>query len=221
MFRKTGRVAVLAAVLAAVGVMSVAAAASAAVFPLENFVVSGSLTPKALNQAIVLPEGGTFNGSATIGANEKGEIEGSVTGTVVVPPFKATISVLGIKTTVGVTFTQVGSTAGTIHSVAASNCNEMVGCVNLSVPTNAALGVNSVSILGITIPTKCETIKPAAFPLSTDLTIGELLTVGSHFKGTTNVPDVKCGGILGGLIAPVLDATLAGPASYALNITPH
>ena len=68
MHLKLGRTVALAAALAAVGAISVTATASAysntQLF--TNAPVSGSLTPKKLNQAVVLPEGSAFNGKARI-----------------------------------------------------------------------------------------------------------------------------------------------------------
>jgi hypothetical protein len=219
MFRKTGRTTVLAAVLAVVGVMAFAAAsASAFVVPFENKVVSGSLTPKKLGQPITLPKGGTFNGSANVTITEAG-ISGTVTGTVVVPPFEASITVLGIPTKVGITFTQVGTTEGSLKSVAVENCGGAEGCINLSVPTKANIGITGLTILGIKTPVKCETSKPVLLNLSADLTLSTLISEGVHFKGTTNVPFAKCAGIFGFQTASLLNSLLSGEASYAINIT--
>jgi len=234
MFRKTGRIAVLAATLAAVGTMSVAAVASAAIHANLNSTVTGSLTPKALGQAIKFPEHeiinpetekgevvgeGTFKGEAVIEEGASG-ITGTVKGVTVIPPFTASITLLGIPTKVGTSFTQVGETSGTIASTETATCSAAEGCVELSVPLESNLGVTSVGLLGITLPTKCETVTPGKFALATALTLGELIGVGAHFSGSTTIPKVKCGGILGALEAPLLNSLLSGPATYTINIVP-
>jgi hypothetical protein len=170
----------------------------------NNWVVSGSLTPKKLNQPVVLPEGSTFNGSADVALEITGgppAVSGTVTGSVFVPPFNASLALLGlVPTTVGVTFTQVGKAEGTIASAPEAFCAESTGvsgsrgCVTLSIPTRANLGLTMVGVLGINTPTHCETSEPVTFPLSTHETLVELIDQGSHFKGTVTIPPIRCGG---------------------------
>lgn len=237
MFRKAGRfTAVLAAVIA-LGAVAGAATASAVIVHLNqsfnNWVVSGSLTPKKLGQPVQLPEGSTFNGSAEVelitGEGGMGpHLSGAVTGHVFVPPFNASLSLLGlVPTTVGVTFTQVGQTEGSIESVAESNCagakgvSGSRGCVDLSVPTKANLGITEVGLLGIQTPTHCETAEPVTLPLSTDVPFTELLNSGAHFAGTATIPPMKCDGLSGIAVGVALTALMSGPENpYALNIAP-
>src|SRR5271155_1561091 len=117
---RIGRIVALAASLGAIGAMLLAATASAETLvdhqEFENWVVAGSLTPKKLNEPVVLPEGSTFNGKGEITyTGDFEDIAGTVTGTVAVPPFKASLALLGVvPTTVGVTFQEVGNSEGTI-----------------------------------------------------------------------------------------------------------
>lgn len=208
--------AALVGMLAAVGALSLATT-SASAFTIKssftNWVVSGTLTAKKLNQTITLPEGSTFNGEASV---ELATITGTVTGVVAIPPFNTTLKILGIPATVGLTFTQVGTVAGSIEPSKTEPKD-----VILSVPTNANIGFTTVSILGLTIPTSCETSKPASLPLKDELTLVELLTVGSHFTGTTSFPSVRCGGLLGPIEGALLTTLFSGPNNpFAIAITP-
>jgi hypothetical protein len=225
MSRRTGRFTVLALTIAAFAAMSVAAAPAGAFIFKKNFVnwtVTGSITAKKLNQTINFPAGATFNGEGEANVEGLQKITGTVTNaTVFVPPFSATISILGIPTTVGTSFTQVGKSSGTLASVATSNCGGAEGCVEVSVPAEANIGITSVGILGIKLPTSCTTSKPVSLPLKDDLTVFELFETGTSFHGTATIPSIKCGGLGGILIAPVLTSLFSGPDNaYTFSFAP-
>jgi hypothetical protein len=191
-----------------------------------NWPVTGALTIKKLGQEVKLPEGGTFNGTGEINIEPTTGINGTIEGNTFVPPFTTTLTILFIPTPTGLSFQAENPAHGTIKSVAPSNCpNPVAGtaetCVNLSVPEKVKLGVTSIALLGVKVPTKCETITPAEFNLSTDLTLLEIISVGSHFKGEVNIPPVKCGGLFGLTLDLTLDTLLSGPNNpYSLNINP-
>jgi len=173
----------------------------------KNWTLSGSLTDKTLGQKITLPSGATFNGSATL--------PGALTGNILVPKFSATVSILGLKTTVGLSFTENGPVTGTIEADPTTAGNlDVVGTAK------ATIGISSVGLFGINIPTSCQTSSPVSFPLSADLPALDL-TTGATFTGTTTLPSVKCGGILGGLLSPILTLLFSGPGNtYSLTIAP-
>lgn len=151
---KISRIAAITATVGAVGAMFVAAAPASAAGKLKlqfkNYVVSGYLTPRLLNEPVTLPQGSTFNGSTEIEVIELDDLHGTLTGTVAVPPFTAKLKLLGlIPTEVGLTFTQVGQPEGTIVSSPHSNCTgpgSTAGpgsqvCTLVTVPTKANLGI--------------------------------------------------------------------------------
>jgi lysophospholipase L1-like esterase len=180
---------------------------------LENWVVSGSLTPKRLNQAIALPEGSTFNGEAAIDVLTG---SGTIEGTTTVPAFEAPIKILGIPAKVGLTVTQVGTSAGTI-----SPSTTLAGGLSVSLPTQLNLGVTSFTIFGLKIPNQCQTAEPLSLNLSDNLTIEELDSTGLHFTGSTTIPRVKCEGPLGIVEEAVLSSLISGPGNaYSINIAP-
>jgi hypothetical protein len=149
---------------------------------------------------------------------------GTVTGNLFVPTFKTTIKILGIPTTVQATFTQVGKPSGTLASVPKATCaatNRYV-CLSMSVPTKANVGITAAGVFGLTVlPTHCETSEPVTFPLTTTLSIVELLERGPHFARTTTIPPIKCEGLEALLLAPVLTELMSGPENpYALSISP-
>jgi hypothetical protein len=220
-----GRIAMLA--VASAVVMSIAAAPASAYSITENFknwVVAGSLTPKKLNQQVTLPEGSAFTGSARIEWTDIlfKDVKGTVTGTVSVPPFKTTINFLGVPTEVGVTFTQVGAPKGVI--TASTSCATRGACLTMTVPTDANLGIDAAGLLGVDVPTHCETSEPVKFALSDTLTLAELLVKGPRFSGTTTIPPMTCKGLLGlegVVLGPLLSELMSGPENpYALSITP-
>ena len=109
-------------------------------------------------------------------------------------------------------------------SVPKTNCSatNRYLCLSVDVPTAANIGITAVGAFGLTpVPTHCETSAPVAFPLTTTLTIVELLEDGPHFAGTTTIPPIRCAGVEGVLLAPVLTELMSGPENpYALSIGP-
>jgi len=189
---------------------------------IPDWVVSGSLTAKKLNQPVTLPPGSTFNGTADLELGQT--ISGTLTGTVSVPPFTTTLTILGVPATVGVTFTQVGKPNGTVNSTSPANCAEAPewGCLAVSIPTEADVGITAVGLLGAKVPTHCETSEPITLPLSENLTLLELLgEPGPRFTGVATIPSMTCSGLDGILLGPALTAAMSGPDNaYAIDITP-
>jgi hypothetical protein len=214
------RIGALVVTLAAVTTMLVATTSASAFTikaPFENWKVTGSLTVKKLNQTIVFPEGGTFNGEAVV---ELPAVTGSVTGTTTIPTFETEVKILGFPAKVQVSFVQAGTVAGSI-AANPTGCEGRAACVNLSVPTKENIVLNNLKILGITLPEKCETSEPGLLALTDTLTLGELISVGSHFTGTTSIASIKCAGPIGGLEGAVLTSLMSGPENpYAINIAP-
>ena len=226
MARKIGRISALATV-AATGVLCFATA-SASAYPVyqTNWVVAGSLTPKKLNQQVTLPKGSVFNGVAELKWVNTGTLEpltGTLTGTVTVPTFETTISILGVPTNVQVTFKQVGTAQGVLASIPRSTCSEtQYVCMTLHIPTEVNVGITAVGAFGVNLlPTHCQTAEPVTFPLSTILDMYELLSVGPRFAGETTIPPMACYGPEALLLAPVLTQLMSGPENpFALSISP-
>jgi hypothetical protein len=226
MSRKTG-IAALAAIVAAVGTMSVAAApASAGNFQptLYYWVVAGSLTAKKLNQQVTLPAGSTILGTADLQLEGLEKINGTLKAKIFVPPFKSTLTILGVPTPVAVeiTFNQNREAEGTVNSIPPSNCGGREGCLALRVPTQATIGLTGAFALGLRIPTHCQTSEPITLALSENLTFLELIgEPGPRFQGTATIPSITCGGLEGLVLGPVLTAALSGPENpYAISISP-
>jgi hypothetical protein len=213
------------ATVAATGVLCIATA-SAPAYPVyqTNWVVAGSLTPKKLNQQVILPKGSVFNGVAELKWVNPATLEpltGTLTGTVTVPTFQTTITILGVPTNVQVTFKQVGAAQGVIASVPRSTCSETVYvCMTLNIPTQANLGITAVGAFGVNLlPTHCQTAEPVTFPLSTTLDMYELLSVGPRFAGETSIPPIACYGPEALVLGPALTQLMSGPENpYALSI---
>lgn len=227
--RRACRNVATAAALAAAGVMAVTAAPAAAVsvtIPVNNWAVWGSVTDKKLNEPVTLPKGAAFNGSASLTVTST-EASGTLGGSLSVPPFKASLKLAGaIPTTVGVTLTEVGESQGTISTAPAADCargrTRLIGiCATLNITSKANLGITSAGVLieGLELPLECETSEPLVLHLTDTLPIEELDE--THFKGTVTIPSMKCGGLDGLLVGPVLTELMSGPENpYALNLAP-
>jgi hypothetical protein len=228
MSRTASRLGAVAAGLAAAVALAVAAAPASAgpiVVPLNNWAVYGSLTPKKLNEPVVLPKGSTFNGAVSLTQFIPRE-EGTVRGKLVVPPFTASLKLVGlVPTNVGVTITEVGEAEGSLAPAPFSECEKTtrVGftCSTLSVSSKANIGLTAAGVLGIEVPTHCETSEPVLLALSTHLTEAELLQE-AHFTGTVTIPPIKCEGLEGLALGTLFTTLMSGPENpYKLGLAPH
>jgi hypothetical protein len=172
--------------------------------------VAGSFTDKKLGETITLPAGSTFNGVV----NVSGET-GSVRGDLSIPPFTATLKLLGlIPVKVGMSISQVGPLEGTVTK------SEAPGHVVLQLPAKVNFKATSLSLLGLTVPTRCMTAQPVAFGLGGVLTLEELTRGNWNLMGSTTLPSFRCeGGLLGSAFGSVLTSMLSGPENfYALTV---
>jgi hypothetical protein len=179
-----------------------------------NWILAGKITPKKLGEAITLPSGSTFNGSGELNPTTG---VGSLTGKVAVPAFTATLKLLGLlPSKFGLTIAQSGALEGTLVK-----SKTISGDETLTLPLKVNLGITSVNLLGLSIPTSCKTTQPISLTLVENLTEQALRTTGWSFTGTTTIPSIKCeGGLLGSLFAEVLSPLFSGPeAAYSINVT--
>lgn len=213
MFLKTSRIAAVAATVASVAALGVTAAPASAkggdiITNFVNWTVSGSITAKKLNQAIVLPSGSSFNGSADL-------TTGAVTGTISIPAFTASVKILGLPSKVGLKIVPTGPATGTL----APDPN-ISGNLILDVTAEQNLEVTSIGLFGLTIPTNCTTVSPMSLVLDASINQDQLSS-GATFTGTTTVPNAKCTGLLGGLVGPILTALLSGPGNpFSITLAP-
>jgi alpha-tubulin suppressor-like RCC1 family protein len=178
-----------------------------------NWVVSGGLTLKKVDQPIMLPAGATFNGSAALNPQT---LSGPLTGSVAIPAFNAVVKILGVPATIGLEFSEVGSVEGSLEQ-----SKTLPGDLSLSVPTKENISFTTIGILGLQIAAKCQTTAPLSLPLLAELSPGELLSTGAHFTGTTTIPGVKCEGSLASLESSVLTSLFSGPSNpYSITIAP-
>jgi hypothetical protein len=220
------RLAALTATLAAVAGMSVAAAPAFAglTLTLTNHAVSGYLTPKKLGEQVVLPKHSTFNGTVNLASTPPTpDWGGTLTGSLSVPPFDASLKLAGLlPTKVGITFTEVGTSTGTIGEAPATDCAGAAlpgPCAQMKVTSKAILGITEVGLLGIGVPVHCETSEPVVFNLTDNLTFEEVTEIGPHFTGTVTIPIISCDGLEGLTVAPLLTTLMSGPDNpYALYI---
>jgi hypothetical protein len=177
-----------------------------------NWAVSGSLTPKRLGGAINLPTGSTFTDSDRINGETGG---GKISGSLAIPPFTASLRLLGlVPASLGVTLTQSEPLSGSTTAVGG-------GSALLSLSPRLNLGITSVGVLGLKLPTSCLSTEAINLALSATLTREELLVKGWRFTGTTMIPRLKCEGQFGPLVGTLLSVLLTGPENaYALHFAP-
>jgi hypothetical protein len=179
-------------------------------FEFKEWLFKGSVFNKTLSYTLFnLPEGSKFNGHATI----PGELEANTS----VPAFNVTRKLFGLITvTFGFTFTESEAVKGTI-----SNDPSHSGNLLVKATAKDNIGVTSVSLFGLRIPTSCTTKEAVLFPLEASVPSGELTTKGASFSGETTIPRFTCSsGFLGGPFGKIISGLMSGPATYAFTIEP-
>ena len=97
----------------------------------------------------------------------------------------------------------------------------MPGDETVTLPAKLTVGVTSLGILGLKIPTACATVEPVAFNFADTLTPEEL-EKGWQFSGKATVPYIACKerGLFGALFGLVLSGLLSGPENaYSIKIS--
>jgi hypothetical protein len=171
----------------------------------KNWAVSGTLTDRVLGQAIALPAGSSFNGAGELNPATGA---GALAGALSVPRFNAPLKLFGaLPVTFGIDLTQVGGAEGTLaHSATVSGDEALV------MPVGLEVGIASVGLMGLTIPTDCASAAPASLQLTASVTREELDSGPWSFTGGATLPRFKCkGGFLGAEFGPILTALLSGP----------
>jgi hypothetical protein len=200
---------------------------------LLGFKITGSLTTNG--QTLTLPSGagaGTFGGVALLECRPcEGGVTGEIDGFTTIPPFTSSIEFpakSGEHQVAGVTLKEVGSVLGSVTSTSPSNCaNPIFGnpatCVHEVVPSKQELSYSLVGP-GNGLPSKtvshCETVTPMSLPLETNLTLLEIVVVGTHFQGTTTVPAFTCSGKYGVGRGEQVTEAFSGTASFNINVNP-
>lgn len=195
---RKGALGAVAAVLLS-GAISVPAANADVVLPFDNYQVGGSLNVKKLdNQAIDLPSGSTFNGTANLTTNR-------LLGHVSIPEFTSTVTIAGIPTQVTSELEEVRPVGGTIRFVARG--------IRMHATTSAILHLRKLSLGLVGVPTTCQTRQPILLTMDY---VGPLF-YPIAFDGTTTIPPLTRCGVLG----PTLTALMSGPDNaYHLTLAP-
>ena len=183
--------------------------------------VSGSLTVKKLGQNVALSNG-RFAGTIALCVRsrepeppvEELAVEGTLTkGEVSFPPFVAPLKILGLPTELGMEIKQFGAGEGTITRPLGPPTpeeQEKGANVTLNVQAEANIAFTSLHISGIKVATQCETAQPVKLPLVKTLSLIELIE-GTTITGASTLPNIKCRGLFGGVLGPVLSLLMSGP----------
>jgi len=199
---------------------------------LSGFRVSGTIT--AGGQTLKLPAGGTFNGVALLECRPcEGGVTGEIDGGASLPPWTEEIEFpakSGEHQIAAFTLAELvpNSVLGSVTSTSPANCPApLVGspatCVNEKVPLAEVL---TVSVVGpgngraSKTVTHCETVEPIKLNLDTNLTLLEIVVIGTHFVGTYTMPAFTCTGAHANARANQLTEALSGPGTYNINVNP-
>jgi probable HAF family extracellular repeat protein len=175
--------------------------------------LSGSITHGRHRYAIVLPTGSSFAGT---GERNEQTGTGSISGTVVVPPFTGTLGRGLLHVRLGIALSQAGPIDGSIAGTSPGGEE-----VALDLPMQLNLAVKSVRMFGLRMPVNCATTEPISLQLTDQLSLPALREHGWSFLGTTTVPRVSCvGGPAAGVLAGLLTTGLSGAHDrYSLTVT--
>jgi len=171
----------------------------------EHWLFNGTLSDARLGETIALPC--EFNGQT--------EVPGPLEGNSKCTPTTASGKLFGlVPVKLGLTETESAPITATLSAVP--------GLITFTGTYKANLGVTSVALLGLTIPTSCATAEPLVFALEVTRPTSEIVTTGFPFSGTVNVPRFKCsGGLLGPLFGVVASGLLSGPDNaFTITLAP-
>ncbi len=145
--------------------------------PLSGWRLLGSLTAGRLGQVASLPATCGFNGEATI--------PGSLQGSIECPPFTAPVKILGIlPADVTVSIKQSAPVVATITEAGGGN-------FEISGSAADTLGLDDITLFGLTLPVSCNTQSPIVFPLQATVSISELVRHPT-FNGVVRLPAIEC-----------------------------
>ncbi len=166
---------------------------------LDKWPLTASVGLKTLGQTVNLPTTSTFTAEADV-------TQPRLSGTLNVPAFKQTISIIGLPISVGLQITPVGNATGTVNLDTEGQ---------LKIRGNAQANITITSVLGIPFG-ECKTEKPVDFPLVFDGPVSSLGNGGLTFQGTTTFPTIK-----GCMISAILSAMMSGSGqTYSFTVAP-
>jgi len=166
---------------------------------LDKWPLTASVGLKTLGQTVNLPTTSTFTAEADV-------TQPRLSGTLNVPAFKQTISIIGLPISVGLQITPVGNATGTVNLDTEGQ---------LKIRGNAQANITITSVLGIPFG-ECKTEKPVDFPLVFDGPVSSLGNGGLTFQGTTTFPTIK-----GCMISAILSAMMSGGGqTYSFTVAP-
>jgi hypothetical protein len=196
------RAAVVVAVLAAILAYS-APTAAAAEIRFTNWVVSGNLHLKKLNQDVVLPPGSAFNGVLDTTTSR-------LTGHVTVPRFTSRLRVLGTV--------PADATIDLVEAAPASARVVLGGTTTIDGSASAFVFIRRLQspLLPLNlVSSQCRTSAPVVLPLR--YSGPPDFVNGFTFRGTTTIPPLtRCG-----LATSLLTLFMSGPDNgFSINIKP-
>ncbi len=169
------------------------------VVTLNKWPLAATIGLKTLGQTISLPAATSLTANSNI---TKKTLDGSLS----IPAFKSTISLIGLKISVGLTVTPVGNVTG-------SSSLDTAGLLHIK--ANAQTDITITSLLGIPFG-QCKTVTPVNFPIVFDGPLSSLGNGNLTFTGTTTFPQIK-----GCVISAILSSLMSGSGqTYSFTVSP-
>ncbi len=173
------------------------------VVSLNGWTLGGSVTIKNLGQTVPLPAGGTMTATTNLTSQTLG-------GNLAIPPFAASIAVLGIPTTVDLSIQQASPIAGTVSL-------DNGGQLHIHGTASANITLTSAGEGSLQIGFGCQTSAPVQFPLNFDGPVSALGSGALSFSGTTTIPQLTGCSIWSGLFS----ALMSGPGqTFTFTVKP-
>lgn len=169
------------------------------VVSLKEWLLNATVGLKTLGQTVTMPAASTFTADADITAKR-------LSGSLNVPDFKQTLSIIGLPIQVGLSVKPNGQTTGTV---------ELDNAGKLKIRGTAYADITVTSVLGIPFG-ECKTTKPVEFPINFDGPVSALGSGNLTFSGTTSFPTIK-----GCFISGILSVLMSGNGqTYNFTVSP-
>lgn len=156
---------------------------------LDNWLLSGTVKLKTLNQTLALPDASRFNGTTNLTTQK-------LDGQASIPPFNTIIDIAGIKVRTKITLVPTGPIVGAVNL-------DDNGDLHLDGNAPMILRIESLQAVGITFGTNCRTERSLQISIKYD---GPVSALGTG-KLTSSTP---------GTIPPLVDCGVYGPVLSSL-----
>lgn len=160
---------------------------------LDNWLLSGSVKLKTLNQTLALPDAARFNGTTNLTTQK-------LNGQAAIPPFNTIIDILGIKVRTKITMVPTGPVEGDVSL-------DDDGNLHLDGNAPMILRIESLQAVGITFGTNCRTERSLQISIKYDGPVSALGTGKLTSSTSGTIPPLVDCGVYGPVLSSLVAAT--------------